>query len=116
VNKPASPARPDIPTTSHNTSPAPASSPAPEKASSPAKDDPPPEQDNSAPDAHLGSGAQQDISAPDVHMDTGAQQDASDTGAPASGAGTAKDAGVGDKSAGIEKGKAPKVPMPALSR
>jgi hypothetical protein len=43
-------------------------------------------------------------------MDTGAQQDAPDTGAPASGAGTAKDAGAGDKSAGIEKGKAPEVP------
>jgi hypothetical protein len=43
-------------------------------------------------------------------MDSGAQQDAPDTGAPASGAGTAEDAGAGDKSAGIEKGKVPKVP------
>jgi hypothetical protein len=59
------------------------------------KDDPPPEQDNSA---------------PDVHMDTGAQQDTPNTGANASGTGTAEDAGAGDKSAGIEKGKAPKVP------
>jgi hypothetical protein len=42
-------------------------------------------------------------------MDLGAQQDASDTGAPASGAGTAEDAGAGDKSAGIEKGKDPVV-------
>jgi hypothetical protein len=43
-------------------------------------------------------------------MDTGAQPDAPDTGAPASGAGTAEDAGVGDKSADTEKGKAPEVP------
>jgi hypothetical protein len=43
-------------------------------------------------------------------MDTGAQQDAPDTGAPTSGAGTAEDAGAGDKSAGIDKGKAPEVP------
>jgi hypothetical protein len=43
-------------------------------------------------------------------MDAGAQQDAPDTGAPTSGAGTAEDAGVGDKSAGIDKGKAPEVP------
>jgi hypothetical protein len=43
-------------------------------------------------------------------MDTGAQPDAPDTGAPASGARTAKDAGAGDKSVGIEKGKAPEVP------
>jgi hypothetical protein len=42
-------------------------------------------------------------------MDTGAQQDAPDAGAPASGAGTAEDAGAGDKSAGIDKGKAPEV-------
>jgi hypothetical protein len=54
--------------------------------------------------------AQQDTSAPDVHMDTGAQQDTPDTGVPASGAGTAKDAGAGDKSAGIDKGKNPEVP------
>jgi hypothetical protein len=58
----------------------------------------------------MDSGAQQDPSASDVHMDTGAQQDASDTGAPTSGAGTAEDAGAGDKSAGIDKGKAPEVP------
>jgi hypothetical protein len=43
-------------------------------------------------------------------MDSGAQQDICDTGAPASGARTAEDAGAGDTSAGIEKGKAPKVP------
>jgi hypothetical protein len=43
-------------------------------------------------------------------MDSGAQQDTSDTGAPASGAGTAEDAGAGDTSAGIEKGKVPAVP------
>jgi hypothetical protein len=43
-------------------------------------------------------------------MDTGAQQDTPDTGANASGAGTAKDAGAGDKSTGIDKGKGPKVP------
>jgi hypothetical protein len=59
------------------------------------KDDPPPEQDTSA---------------PDVHMDTGAQQDTPDTGANASGAGTAEDAGTGDKSASIDKGKGLKVP------
>jgi hypothetical protein len=54
-------------------------------------------------------GAQQDISAPNVDMDMGAQPDAPDTGVPASGAETAEDAGAGDKSAGIEKGKAPEV-------
>jgi hypothetical protein len=43
-------------------------------------------------------------------MDTGAQQDTPDTGAQASGAGTAEDAGTGDKSASIDKGKNPKVP------
>jgi hypothetical protein len=43
-------------------------------------------------------------------MGTGAQQDAPDAGAPTSGAGTAEDAGAGDKSAGIDKGKAPEVP------
>jgi hypothetical protein len=43
-------------------------------------------------------------------MDTGAQPDAPDTGAPASGAGTTEDAGAGNKSTGIEKGKVPKVP------
>jgi hypothetical protein len=43
-------------------------------------------------------------------MDTGAQQDTPDTGANASGAGTAEDASVGDKSAGIDKGKGPEVP------
>jgi hypothetical protein len=56
------------------------------------------------------SGAQQDPLASDVHMDIGAQQDAPNTGAPTSGAGAAKDAGAGDKSAGIDKGKAPEVP------
>jgi hypothetical protein len=49
----------------------------------------------------MDSGAQQDPSSSDVHMDTGAQPDAPDT---------AEDAGAGDKSAGIDKGKAPKVP------
>jgi hypothetical protein len=58
----------------------------------------------------MDSGAQQDPSASDVHMDTGAQQDTSDTGVPASGAGTIEDAGAGNKSAGIDKGKAPEVP------
>jgi hypothetical protein len=58
----------------------------------------------------MDSGPQQDISAPDVDMVTGAQPDAPDTGAPASGARTAEDAGTGDKSAGTEKGKAPEVP------
>jgi hypothetical protein len=43
-------------------------------------------------------------------MDTGAQQDAPDNGAQASGTGTAKDAGAGDKSADIDKGKNPEVP------
>jgi hypothetical protein len=43
-------------------------------------------------------------------MDSRAQQDTSDTGAPASGAGTAEDAGAGDTSADIDKGKRPAVP------
>jgi hypothetical protein len=43
-------------------------------------------------------------------MDTGAQQDAPDTGASTSGAGTAEDASARDKSADIDKGKAPEVP------
>jgi hypothetical protein len=43
-------------------------------------------------------------------MDVGAQQDTPDTGANASGAGTAGDAGAGNKSAGIDKGKGPEVP------
>jgi hypothetical protein len=43
-------------------------------------------------------------------MDTGAQLDTPDTGAHASGAGTSENAGAGDKSAGIDKGKNPKVP------
>jgi hypothetical protein len=44
-------------------------------------------------------------------MDTGAQQDASDSGAPASDAGTTEDAGASDKSAGIDlKGKGPAMP------
>jgi hypothetical protein len=72
-----------------------ASSPAPEKTSSPAKDNPPPEQDTSA---------------PDVHMDTGAQQDAPNTGTDASGAGTADNAGASNKSTDIDKGKGPEVP------
>jgi hypothetical protein len=43
-------------------------------------------------------------------MDSGAQQDTSDTGAPASGAGTAEDTVAGDTSVGIDKGKRPTVP------
>jgi hypothetical protein len=43
-------------------------------------------------------------------MDTGAQQDAPDTGADASGAGTAVNVGAGNKSVGIDKGKSPEVP------
>jgi hypothetical protein len=43
-------------------------------------------------------------------MDTRAQQDTPDTGANASGAGTAENVGVGDKSTGIDKGKNPEVP------
>jgi hypothetical protein len=43
-------------------------------------------------------------------MDMGAQQDVLDTGANASGAGTAENAGAGDKSVGIDKGKGPEVP------
>jgi hypothetical protein len=43
-------------------------------------------------------------------MDTGAQQDTPDTGAHASGARTSENAGAGDKSAGIDKGKNPEVP------
>jgi hypothetical protein len=43
-------------------------------------------------------------------MDTGAQPDAPNIDAPVSGAGTTEDAGAGDKSTGIEKGKAPEVP------
>jgi hypothetical protein len=43
-------------------------------------------------------------------MDTGAQQDVPDTGANASGARTAENAGAGNKSAGIDKGKSPEVP------
>jgi hypothetical protein len=43
-------------------------------------------------------------------MDMGAQQDTPDTGANASGAGTAEDVRAGDKSADIDKGKGPKVP------
>jgi hypothetical protein len=59
----------------------------------------------------MDSGAQQDLSASDVHMDTGAQQDAPDTGAPTSGARTTEDAGASNKSAGIDnKGKGPAVP------
>jgi hypothetical protein len=43
-------------------------------------------------------------------MDMVAQQDTPDTGANASGTRTAEDAGAGDKSAGIDKGKGPEVP------
>jgi hypothetical protein len=43
-------------------------------------------------------------------MDMWAQQDTPNTSANASGARTAEDAGAGDKSAGIDKGKNPKVP------
>jgi hypothetical protein len=43
-------------------------------------------------------------------MDTGAQQDTPDAGANASGTETAENAGAGDKSTGIDKGKNPKVP------
>jgi hypothetical protein len=43
-------------------------------------------------------------------MDTGAQQDTSDAVMPTSGAGTTEDAGAGNKSTGIDKGKAPEVP------
>jgi hypothetical protein len=43
-------------------------------------------------------------------MDTGAQQDVPDTGANASSAKTAENAGAGNKSAGIDKGKSPEVP------
>jgi hypothetical protein len=43
-------------------------------------------------------------------MDTGAQQDVPDTGANASGAGTAENVGASNKSAGIDKGKSPEVP------
>jgi hypothetical protein len=43
-------------------------------------------------------------------MDTGAQQDVPDTGVNASGTRTAENAGAGDKSTGIDKGKSPKVP------
>jgi hypothetical protein len=103
-------ATPDIPSASHTTSPTSASSPVPDKTTSPTKDDPPPEQDNSAPDVHMDLGAQQDPSASDVHMDTGAQPDAPDTGAPTRSTGTTKDASTGNKSAGINKGKAPEVP------
>jgi hypothetical protein len=53
---------------------------------------------------------EQDTSAPDVHMDTGAQLDVPDTGANASGAGTAENAGASNKSADIDKGKSPEVP------
>jgi hypothetical protein len=43
-------------------------------------------------------------------MDMGAQPDAPDTGAPSSGAETAEDAGAGNKSVDIDKGKGPTVP------
>jgi hypothetical protein len=111
LEKPAATATPDIPSASHTTSPAPASSPALDKTISLAKDDPPLEQDNSAPNVHMDSGAQQDPSAPDVHLDTGAQQDVPDSGAPTSGAETTEDAGASNESTGIDiKGKGPAVP------
>jgi hypothetical protein len=84
-----------MPAMSPVTSPVRASLPAPKKTSSLAKDIPPPEQDTTA---------------PDVHMDTGAQQDVPDTGVDASGAGTTDNAGASSKSAGIDKGKGPEVP------
>jgi hypothetical protein len=43
-------------------------------------------------------------------MDTGAQPDAPYAGAPTSGAGTTEDASAGNKSADVDKGKAPEVP------
>jgi hypothetical protein len=43
-------------------------------------------------------------------MDTRAQQDAPDTGADASGAGTADNASASSKCTNIDKGKAPEVP------
>jgi hypothetical protein len=43
-------------------------------------------------------------------MEIGAQQDAPDAGAPTSSAGTIENAGVGTKSASLDKGKAPEVP------
>jgi hypothetical protein len=43
-------------------------------------------------------------------MDTGAQQDTSDAGAPTRDTGTTEDAGAGNNSTGIDKGKAPEVP------
>jgi hypothetical protein len=43
-------------------------------------------------------------------MDTGAHQDVPDTGADASGARTAENAGASNKSAGIDKGISPEVP------
>jgi hypothetical protein len=101
---------PDTPSASHTPSPALASSPAPDKTTSPAKDDPLPEQDISAPDVHLDSGAQQTPPAHGVHLGTGAQPEAPDSGAPTGGAGTPEDAGASHKSAGIDKGKAPEVP------
>jgi hypothetical protein len=83
----------------------------PDKTTSPAKDDPPPEQDISAPDVHMDSGAQQEPLASDVHMDTGAHQEAPDSGAPSSDADTTEDVGASNKSAGIDdKGKGPAVP------
>jgi hypothetical protein len=45
----------------------------------------------------------------DVHMDTRAQQDAPDTGADTSGAGTTDNANARNRSAKIDKGKAPEV-------
>jgi hypothetical protein len=111
TEKPVATATHDIPSASHTTSPAPASLPVPNKTTSPAKDDPPPEQDNSAPDVHMDSGAQQNPPAPDVHLDTGAQPEAPDSGAPTGGAGTTEDVDAIPKSTGMDpKGKGPTVP------
>jgi hypothetical protein len=111
IEKPAATATRDIPSASHTTSPAPASSPAPDKTTSPAKDDPPLEQDTSAPDVHMDSGAQQNPSAPNVHLDIGAQLEAPDSSAPTGGTGTTEDAGASHKSADMDpKGKGPVVP------
>jgi hypothetical protein len=59
----------------------------------------------------MDSRAQQNPSAPDVHLDTGAQPEAPDSRAPIGGAGTTEDVGASPKSAGIDpKGKGPAVP------
>jgi hypothetical protein len=65
------------------------------KTSTTARDNPPPEHDTSD---------------PDVHMDTGAQQATPDTGTDTSGARTADNASASNRSAEIDKRKAPEVP------